>query len=105
MAYRRSYGVNPLTAICLLWTFTGVGAVIGYNLTGSLQATLVIWLAPTFLGLCIESASRESKPPTRVYFGPRGGAYRINANGRKSYDVTEEEIRRSREYYDKPEED
>lgn len=24
----------------------------------------------------------------RVYTGPRGGRYRINTNGRKSYDVT-----------------
>ena len=30
---------------------------------------------------------------------------RINSNGRKSYDVTEEEIRRSREYYDKTDAD
>ena len=41
MAYRRSYAVKPLTVICLLWTFTGVGAVIGYNLTGSLLRRLV----------------------------------------------------------------
>ena len=26
-------------------------------------------------------------PEERVYTGPRGGKYRINSNGRKSYDV------------------
>ena len=29
----------------------------------------------------------ELKDPNEVFIGPRGGRYRINSNGRKSYDV------------------
>jgi len=64
---------------------------------------IAAWLLPAIFFFAVGEGALD--PPTRVYFGPRGGAYRINSNGRKSYDVTEEEIRRSREYYDKPDED
>ena len=74
-----------------------------FNATGSLPLALVAWLLPGILFAAMNEGAFE--PPTRVYFGPRGGAYRINSNGRKSYDVTEEEISRSREYYDKPAKD
>ena len=29
----------------------------------------------------------ELKDPDEVFIGPRGGKYRVNSNGRKSYDV------------------
>jgi len=29
----------------------------------------------------------ETKKPDQIRIGPRGGKYRINSNGRKSYDV------------------
>ena len=74
-----------------------------FNATGSLPLALADWILPGILFVAINEGALA--PPTRVYFGPRGGAYLINANGRKSYDVTEEEIRRSREYYDKPAKD
>ena len=74
-----------------------------FNASGSLPLALAAWILPRTLFVAINEGALD--PPTRVYFGPREGAYRINANGRKSYDVTEEEIRRSREYYDKPAKD
>ena len=30
---------------------------------------------------------RKNPPPDEIRTGPRGGRYRINSNGRKSYDV------------------
>jgi len=102
MAYRRS-NLTPGGCVAILWFCCPIALFWVFNATGSLPLALVAWILPGILFAAIGEGALE--PPTRVYFGPRGGAYRINANGRKSYDVTEEEIRRSREYYDKPDED
>ena len=42
---------------------------------------------PEFYGLGAEKKKLRTREE-RTYIGPRGGRYRINSNGRKSYDVS-----------------
>lgn len=103
MGYRRG-NLSPEGFIAILWLGLGLyPLLLVKNATGSWIVAVVVYLLPAIA--LIASDNGAFTPPTRVYFGPRGGAYRINANGRKSYDVTDEEIRRSLEYYDKADKD
>ena len=53
-----------------------------FNATGSLPLALAAWILLGILFVAINEGALE--PPTRVYFGPRGGAYRINSNSTDS---------------------
>ena len=103
MAYRGGKQLTPVGCLVIGWFCFPIVPAWVFNATGSGPLALAAWLLPGVILIGMNEG--VGAPPTRVYFGPRGGAYRINSNGRKSYDVTDEEIRRSREYYDKPDED
>lgn len=104
MAYRGGKQLTPVGCLAIGWLGVGLyPLLLVFNATGSWVAAAAVYLLPAVVFLAMNEGA--GVPLTRVYFGPRGGAYRINSNGRKSDDVTEEEIRRSREYYDKPDED
>ena len=87
----RDLGVGRLLIRIGLWNgLVGVLLLLlNFSTAASYFLSITAFLIlPVVIGRIVLAIHRRPPPPQDViYTGPRGGRYRINSNGRKSYDV------------------